>query len=195
MSSNSPDTRVGGHQPLDGTQRSDYAVQRTYYTGATPVNDLLDAIDGLTYDGAIVELADGRRARIRIEPDYDVSINDYDCYGTVSEGRTNPYTGRNERPADFDGAACKITTIDGPMWWQPFDGYFDLTPEDQRDARWHVGHLASFGFHVVFVEVLAPEDDAYGRPIVLDYDCLGGVDDANDEYVREIVKDLLPPLL
>jgi hypothetical protein len=143
----------------------------------------------------VIDLPDGRHLRLRTEPDMDTSINDYECWGEISNGQRNAYTGRNERPSHFDGAARKIYLIDGPCWWQPFDGFLALTPEQQREAIYHVQNLASFGFVGVILELLDPEKDAYGNYVVRDYASLWGVEwDPTPEYVQSIADELLGEL-
>lgn len=143
----------------------------------------------LTDDGDTLDLGDGRILRLAVEPDFVTTLDDYECYGRISEGRYNPDTGRHERPRDFDGNAERINTIFGPCWWQP--------PVDVARAtsgfallRNTVSDIASYGFRVVTLEY-ADGVDAYGHPVVRHFTNTGGIEPfTTADEIRFIVSDL-----
>ena len=142
-------------------------------------------------DGDTVEV-DGWTYRLRVEPDMDSSINDYDCYGRYDYGTTNRYTGKSVPPADFDlDRTERLTILNDLVWWERPESFETWTPANQSEMRSLVGDLVSFGFSVVFVERLG-DKDAYGSFIVLDYDCIGGVDtqSAGTEIAGELLDTL-----
>ena len=150
-----------------------------------------ETLDALDEDGAVVKLDDGTALRVRIEPDYDTNINDFDCYGAVEPASTryNDYEEGPRRPDGFDGNAEKIEYARGAwMWWQP---PADIPRTDPafpkfRDA---VRDILEMGFSGVILERL-DGTDAYGRDIVTDVASLWGIDSLADSYLREVVKDL-----
>ena len=140
----------------------------------------------LTSDGDTTVI-DDITYRLRIEPDMDASINDYDCYGTYGYGKDNPYTGVAEAPRDMRDPQ-RLTILNDLVWWDPPVGYESLPSEQQNEFRWFVSQLISFGFHVVFVERL-DGTDAYGKAVVADYDCVGAVESL--EQVAEVAAEML----
>jgi hypothetical protein len=151
------------------------------------VNELGD----LLKDGDLLKLDNGRTLRLRMEPDFDASINDYDSDGTV-EWTHNDWNGWNHRPALFTGRARKLETEHGSsLWWEPCA---DLT-EEQITAEFPlIRALARFGFQRVILELL-DGTDAYGRPIVVQVASLSGIEwDADDGYIQDVVADLLSEL-
>lgn len=67
-----------------------------------------------------VALEDGSRVRAKLEGDDQHSLDDDgDWFGSFH------WPKGNERPSACDGAALKIQTRNGPLWWQP--------PEDVKD--------------------------------------------------------------
>lgn len=140
-------------------------------------------------DGESMELPDGKVIRCRIEVDQDTQINDFDCYGRVE------WVGRDResaRPAGFNGAACKLWARDA-FWWQPPS---DLKPGDDAYAslRAMLPELVEYGFIGVVVE-LCEGHDRYGKPIVIDFESLWGIDDSDDSNVREVSRELIREIL
>lgn len=152
-------------------------------------------LDALTDDGDTYELPDGRALRLRVRPDENTDINDYDCYGKVEWVKRHPYLNHDaERPEGFTGRARKLTTITGDaFWWEPYyEKGLVWTPEQWREETGHIRDLMSFGFHGLVLELLDGRD-AYGRPIVTKVVSLWGVDDISD--VRFALDELLDELL
>jgi hypothetical protein len=139
-------------------------------------------------DNTIVEYA-GARWRFRVEPDYDTSINDYDCYGRVAPV-VSRYGQQQERPDGFDGGA-EILSWRGHerYWWQPYD----VTDAVYRSAtRQTVCDILEYGFLMLFVERLRDEDDAYGRPVVDDYSVVGGIEPfPSDDDLSDLISDVV----
>lgn len=124
-----------------------------------------------------LELGDGRILQFRMTPS-DLSINEWECYGTVEHIRH----GNTARPKHFDGMAEKIWGYNEQYWWQP--------PADLR-SNWHsyehknkfretVRNILSFGFDDYWIE-LCQGENAYGDPIVVDYVALGGLEPLQDD--------------
>lgn len=143
--------------------------------------------DNLTHFGprtaAEITLPSGDVVRATIDYDYGTTINDFDCYGKVFPVSRNTWNGRiAARPAECDGAAEIITFDRGESaWWQPpvFDKadrrYWHTNPDYRRKLRSQVRDLLDFGFYVLRVE-LCRGTDVYGRPIVIDFSTLAGIE-------------------
>lgn len=148
-------------------------------------------LSGLTDDGDTLDLAGGRMIRLRIEPDHDTSVNDFDCYGRV-EWRDS-WSRQTLRPITFDGNA-EIIDRDGiaALWWQP---PADVKRSDPgfRQLRSSVIDLVTYGFRSVGLE-LCEGTDHYGRPIVTDSTWIGGVDDVSADYLPHLLADLVTEL-
>lgn len=146
----------------------------------------------LTYDGDTVGLEGGDTLRLRIRPDDIDPFDDTDAYGRVSWLRANHRNdyGERERPSDFDGNAEKLYVDGYGFWWQP---PADIKRSDPGFAslRDTVRSLAESGYIAIIVERLSGQD-AYQRPIVVNFATLGGVEpDPDPEYLQSIVEDLI----
>jgi hypothetical protein len=144
----------------------------------------------LQQDGDTVLLANGKSLRIRVVPDGDTQINDFDCYGKVEWARINNGEGRNPRPSEFDGNA-EIIDVDWPSqcWWQP---PVDIKRSDEHfgSLRQQVKDLVHYGFVGYVLEELSGED-AYGKPIVSRYSSIWGVEwGADRAYITTLIEDL-----
>ena len=128
----------------------------------------------LDHDGAIAVI-DGRTYRLVVTPDDGAAINDYDCYGRVDLGILSGWA--NVRaPEHFDQERTeRLAILNDVAFWEPPEGFEDWPEPARRALRHQVADLVSFGFHVVTVERI-DGTDAYGKPIVVDFDCVGGVD-------------------
>ena len=144
----------------------------------------------LTSDGDTAEI-DGHTYRLVITHDDDVTINDYDCYGSYSWGDANRYTGQSVPPHDFDlDRTERLTILNDVVWWERPEDFASLPPKVQSDFRWMVSELISFGFKIVTVERVDGTDH-YGKPIVVDAESLGGIDTLERNYIGEIASDLI----
>jgi hypothetical protein len=145
----------------------------------------------LRQDGDTLDLEDGRTLRLRLEPDQDASINDYESDGKVEWTRGNDYG--PVRPDDFTGRARILNKDHGySLWWEP---YHELTEEQIRSEEYRIRMLVEYGFQVVVLE-LCEGTDAYGHLVVKEVACLGGVewDADNNGYLDSVVSDLLAEL-
>ena len=144
----------------------------------------------LREDGDTLTLEDGRVLRLKIEPDYAASINDFDCYGHVWENSLP----RNEmgyyvRPSAFTGNAEKLSWgNDGPWWWEPPTDVKRTDPHF-RELRGLVTQLLAYGFSRVMLE-LCKGNDYYGRPIVVNCASLWGIEDKSAEAVADLLFEL-----
>jgi hypothetical protein len=134
-----------------------------------------------------LDLDDGSRVRVRIEGDHDSKLSDYgDSFGRVQESR-----GR-DRPEGFDGAARKIDSRQGPLWWQPpADVAKDaavLASVEERVRGYYLEHWSFIGV-VVKVES-APCPHCGERRAATD--SLWGIESDYDEgYIAEVIGDCL----
>lgn len=136
---------------------------------------MLDFTDMATKGmGATMTLPNGRILRLKEEADQHTTVHDFtDNFGEVAHTDYDRDTGlRKPRPAAFDGKARIIRTYDGEYWWQPPDGYTDeglaLTLNVLTD-------ILSYGFREYTLE-LCEGSDAYGRPIVIGYATMAGIE-------------------
>jgi hypothetical protein len=149
-----------------------------------------EVIEALDYDEATVDLEDGRKLRLRIEPDQSFDINDdSDAYGKVEWGTKDDYG--EHRPKGFSGNAEKLGIYDHgtSLWWEPPEDMKRTDAENFRKFKATVRDLAEYGFHGVILELLQGED-AYHRPIVVKVASLWGVDDVGREYLKDVVSEL-----
>lgn len=141
-----------------------------------------------------VDIGDGFTLRFREEPDDYITINDYDYLGKVAPIGRREY--QPTRPEGFDGMAEKISTQGDTFWWQPPDdlrkGWLDNPL--RATLRQSVQDILNYGYQVFFVE-LCYGTDGYGKPIVVDYGTLGGIepfasDDDKADYLMDIVFEM-----
>lgn len=146
-------------------------------------------LTSLTSDGDTLKLDDERMLRLKIEPDQDYSINDYDSDGKIEWSRQNDYG--SVRPAGFSGRARIIKHHHWQdLWWEPYE----LTEEQIAQEMPRIVNLIEYGFNGVTLE-LCEDTDAYGEPIVTKFASLWGIEwDADRDYIRSIVSDLADEL-
>lgn len=150
------------------------------------------ALELATY--GTVDIGDGFSLRFREEPDDCTTINDDDYLGKVAPIGRRDYL--PSRPEGFDGMAEKVHTQYDSFWWQP--------PDDLRKGwlgnplrgklRQLVKDILEYGYQVFIVE-LCHGTDAYGKPIVVEFGCLGGIepfmsDDDKACYLKDIVWEM-----
>jgi hypothetical protein len=97
--------------------------------------------------------------------------------------------------------AEKVSTQSDTFWWQPPDDLRKgwVTYEHKATLRQAVQDILNYGYQVFVVE-LCKGVDAYGRPVVVDYGSLGGIepfmsDEDKGETVRDIVYEMNVPEL
>lgn len=141
--------------------------------------------------GDALELDDGRTLRLLVQSDQDWQpFEEIDCYGSIYA--VNRW-GNGDRPSECDGNAEKLSILHDVVWWQPpIDGPKRGEP-GFAGFRQLVIDLASFGGHVVTVEVLQGED-AYHNAIVVDVASLSGIDSLDGGYLEEVIGELLAEL-
>lgn len=154
--------------------------------------ELVDQIDGKPVAGA-----DGFGYRLCSEPD-DLGVADVgtDWYGALAEvdWRSADYPHR-PRPDGFDGNAEILRLSYGNYWWQP-------PPDVPRDKGWdslsvlrrNLIDLLEYGYRVLILERL-DGTDAYGRPVVVGYASIGGIEPfADRDWLADLAADLLAEL-
>ncbi len=140
-------------------------------------------------------LDNGIKIKWRAEPDNDMSVNDWDCYGKVQPRTTKRYSGyKSERPDGFDGMAEVIHTQYDEFWWQPpadLKATWKKDIEQYRSIRESLHDILQWGFDMYFVEI-CQGTDAYGNDVVLDYSVLGAIEPMiKDAYKVEILSGIL----
>jgi len=147
-------------------------------TTTTLTPELLAEIASVLDDEKPYTLADGRVLRLRVEPDYQTELNDFDYLGRVEPVQPDRYYyayPHAERPQGFDGSARIIRTRDSSYWWQPPTDY-EKCDRSVRDAIYRTAcEVLMYGYAVYIVEVCDGQD-AYGRLIVRDVASMGGIE-------------------
>ena len=140
-------------------------------------------------DEGTYRTASGQLFRVGTAPDDWTTLGDEDWYGRVEY--RDDRDARRARPEGFDGAARKIDLRNGFLWWQPpADAIAD--PDLLRTMRAAVRDIAEYGYKVATVELLAPEPDHYGRPIVVNAASVGGIEPFDE--IGHLVRDLIGEL-
>lgn len=141
------------------------------------------------------ELADGRALVLRIFPDEDASINDYEGDGEVRWTRGNDYG--PVRPDTFSGAARIIKTErHASLWWEPptkeIVGPEGLSAEEMAATEARVRRLVEEGFLLVRLELMETVTDSLGNghSVVLADRVLGGVDEMYPDIIGEMVSEM-----
>lgn len=160
------------------------------------MKDIIEELaEALREDGDEHVLANGYTFVLKVEPDEGTSINDYDCYGSVS------YINRHDngvRPSNFTGAAEKLTTYHGDTyWWEPYrEGHKVYNDPKERQM---VLDILSYGYYVYTVEVYetCAIVNAAGRTVGytthrVDASSLGGIEPVLE---RDTVKDVVEQVL
>lgn len=152
------------------------------------------AVD-VPYDkyGKWIDAEDGSRFRAKMEADTDASPFDHnnrDNYGQLH------WTRERQRPAACDGAAVKMDTRDGPVWWQPPRDVVKDWPQGLPNLRERVQDYLhdSWSFVVLAVECESPPCKCCGqrkRNVVY---CGGVESDAGAEHYAELIRDMVSDL-
>lgn len=146
------------------------------------------------------DIEDGAQVRVKFIHDGDVDpFKDGDYLGEVEYAKRNRDTGYDQRPSRFDGAARKIHTRDGHIWWQPpEDAKTDATIMAAVEERVQGWFLNEWTMLVLCVEVASAECPHCGeRNTETGY--LGGMESDTDvasfvEAADDIVHDQLAEL-
>ena len=154
----------------------------------------------LTDDGDTLEMGEHVRVTLKIEHDPDTDVNDFDCYGTLSDAGTfgrgycNDY-GHHTRPDGFTGAARKLWHgNDGPWWWEPPADMRNAPAEDLRRMAWRVAELAAYGFRCIGVVVEEEVESTIFRGMwswqVVAEAWIRGVDTDDPAYVNDLAREM-----
>jgi hypothetical protein len=154
--------------------------------------------DNLRDHGDTVTLPDGKIVRLHIDYDPWTTINDFDCYGKVSD-RSYPYHGDlvfTPRPQGFTGAARKLQVDrDQWVWWEPYrEGHkVHDTPADVALVR----RLLHEGFLEVGLTLHEHLTDSRGNTHLVEIDrrWTGGVDSLDNGHLADVVSELARDLL
>lgn len=166
-----------------------------------PTPALADAMQSLTDDGDTFELADGRSLCLRLFPDEDASINDYEGDGQIEWTNDNDHG--HVRPSNFDGSARVVKTERGSaLWWMPptkeiMGKAWDSETMQEEEAR--IFDLIEDGFTLVRLELRETLTDSAGNEhtVIVADAILGGVDKMYPDLVAELAGEIacnLPPV-
>lgn len=167
-----------------GAQMDDWHSVECIATGRTicdntyreELSELVGELVAYADDHRVLVQGFGTEWRVRVEPDYDWSLeHDGDWFGRIEWSDNRRWErDRSVRPDGMDGRA-RIVARDGNacLWWQPPTDIADGEPirELERTLR----EVMEYGAVLVFVERMSDYRDAYGAQMVADYACLGGV--------------------
>lgn len=134
-----------------------------------------------------VDLDDGYSVRVKLEPDTDSQLEDSDCFGTIHWPERNS----RARPSVCNGAARKIDTRQGPVWWQPpTDVVSDPEVFKSVEMRVRGYFLEHWSYVGVVVEVTGPACAACGERKSEEASLWSIESDAGD-YFAEVLADLV----
>jgi hypothetical protein len=125
--------------------------------------------------------------RLKTQPDSDIGVNDFDCYGFVQ------WSHGTERPPGFDGSAEVLQRDRGSrLWWQPYRDGSEVC-NSARDRRL-VADIVEYGFQSLGLELWGPAVDVLGTEHLVELGSawVGGVEPfADSHHVTELVDELL----
>lgn len=128
---------------------------------------------------------DGRIVTVKTDYDDIDPFTEYEDLGRVSEGYAHRDTGRNRRPDDFDGRACKLDTRHGPIWWQPPGEDYAPDDETREKIRLRVQDYLHEQWHYIVVTMRVGDAVA----------SVGALESDSGDYFKEVLGDLLDELL
>lgn len=139
-----------------------------------------------------VDIGDGFSVRAKIDSDWDSKIEDYpDCFGTFHW----PERDTRGRPSECNGAARKIDTRQGPLWWQPpKDVLSDPEGLASVEKRVRAYFFEHWSYASVVVEVTGPACDCCGERKT-DGSSLWGIESDAGDYFAEVLADLVSDVL
>lgn len=133
-------------------------------------------------------LPDGRRVRAQLESDSDCRIDDRyqsDCYGKL-------YGESRGRPAECNGAARKVRTRHGYVWWQPpADAVTDPEVLASVAGRVESYFLEQWWFLGVMIEVESTPCPHCGER-KLGNSSVWGIESDSKEHIADTIADLIP---
>jgi hypothetical protein len=133
-----------------------------------------------------VTLADGTEVRVRMEYDTDARLEDTDSFGTLHW----PERDSRARPAGCDGAARKVQTRSGYVWWQPpSDVLGDAKVLESLHERVQAYFLEHWTYVGVVVQVTFPACTCCGERKHKEASLFHIESDAGD-YFAEVVQEL-----
>lgn len=134
-----------------------------------------------------VALDDGSELRVKMEPDYDTSLeSDGDWFGKVQSADYG-----DKRPEGFDGNAEKMRARNCAVWWQPPKDVQRGTESFKRLRDRVAGYyLEEWSYCGLVVErtVHHPTDSRFTREVEASLWCIE--DDADRDYLRDTLADL-----
>jgi hypothetical protein len=151
---------------------------------------LAKALDHVMYTerwSAPVEISNGVTVRVKAVADNETRLEDTDCFGTLHW----PERDSRVRPASCDGAARKLQTRSGYVWWQPpKDVLADakvLAAVKKRVRGYFLEHWSYIG---VVVQVKFPACTCCGERKHKEAS-LWGIESDAGAYFADVIDDLL----
>ncbi len=140
-----------------------------------------------------VTLDDGRAIRATLEPDHDTWIGDRyhaDSYGKIYDASR----GEGTRPAECNGAARKLATRGGMIWWQPPEDVLAESADVLESLATRVKEyfLEGWSFVGVVVETRGVACSCCGETKTTRESVWAVESDATAEYLEELVADFIP---
>jgi hypothetical protein len=147
---------------------------------------LLDSLDIEQWSDRLA-LDGGYDVRAKLMPDYDTNLDgNGDWYGALYHPRRND----RSRPSECNGAARKIDTRGGPIWWQPpADLVSDRENLAKLEARVRGYFLEQWSYVGVVLEMRGPACECCGERKTYTASLWGIESDAGD-YFAEVLTDL-----
>lgn len=135
-----------------------------------------------------IDLGDGRAARVKVDSDDIDPFSEYGCYGRVEYARGHD----RQRPTGFTGAARKLASRFGPVWWQPpADLLHDPDALAAVTARVEAYFRDDWSFVAILTRVFAAPCACCGERKET-HDAVGAVEsDSDAEHFRDLLTDLL----
>jgi hypothetical protein len=171
--------------------RHTYAVSSNP-NGGTTMTDTIDVCQALAkrvMDGTPkgwLGLPSNARVSAHSTIDEDTTLDDGDCFGTFADVRGQV------RPKGFDGAARKVRTRGGLLWWQPpADLKGDPKNLAKLESRVREYFLEYWTFMGIVVEYESPPCPHCGERKRRSGSLFGVESDTDPEHITEIVGDLL----
>lgn len=139
---------------------------------------------------ARLTLDDGRDVRAKLEYDEASSLEDSgDWFGTIKAGRRSD-SSNDARPEGFNGAARKISSRGGMLWWQPpQDVLSDPSALASLEKRVRAYFLEDWTYVGVVVEVRSAPCSCCGERKA-ETQSLWGIESDAGDYFAEVLGEL-----
>lgn len=168
------------------THLDDLAQDDAHKLGARLAAEVMDSRGEMSYDGPVAIYVEGVGTyTLTIDEDHDGDLFDgnHGDFGTLAEPSRSRHhdTGRMQRPSGFDGAARKLDTRRGPIWWQPPADEKGNAQLAERVRRWFAEDWSFVGVTLT-LSIPGYEDQSTS---------LWGIEtDGGADYLAETITDI-----